>query len=95
MCETKLCVPENLNIDQLIEENKEDFKNAKLRKPMLLYICDAVLKSRASNSKQMEDRNTKFTPLWSKVLDDVVHNYSNYLNFLLKNGVLISDNYFN
>ena len=94
MNEIKLWKPENLNIDKIIEENQQDFQDKKLRKPMLLFICDALLRSRASNSKKMEDKNTKFAPLWSKMLDGVVHNYNKHLTFLITHGVLITDNHF-
>lgn len=96
MAEIKFRVPENLvsGIDRIIDENKELFGQNKLSKDKLLYLCDAVLKSRAYKSKELENKENPYAPLSSAILKDVMHDYVKHIKFLLTNGILLSDNHF-
>jgi len=94
MSEMRFLIPENLDIDKVIEENKEIFYGNKLKKAQLLYMLDALAISRARNRKQMEDNKTPFAPLWGKLLQSVVRKYNHYINFLLSEEILITDKHF-
>lgn len=87
-------LPENLDLDKVIQNNLMLNKEMKLNKYKLMFVCDAIIRSRARNFKAMEEEGTLYAPLSSKHLDKVVHNYNHYLHFLEQTGVIESDNYF-
>lgn len=94
MNKIRFYVPENLDIEHLINENKDIFYGNKLKKAQLLYILDSLAQSRATNRKQMEDNKTPFAPLWGKLLQSVVRKYNHYINFLLSVEIIITDKHF-
>lgn len=87
-------IPENLDIKKIIKKSGIDFYGQNLSEDKLLYICDALIKSRAQNRKQLLEEGYRFAPLSSEFLQEVIHNYRRYLDFLLANGVLLTDNRF-
>ena len=87
-------IPENLNIDELIRENWTAFYGNKLKKEKLIFVLDAVIKSRAQHRNEINEHTNPYAPLSSEYLQEVVHDYRNYLNFLLANGILLTDNQF-
>lgn len=84
-------VPENLDIDRVTLENQKEYIQGRLKKENLLYICDALIKSRANNRQEMTDSGTQFAPLSSSLLDLVIHDYKKYLDFLIGAGILLTD----
>jgi len=93
MHEMRFRIPENLNIDDLVSQNGYSFYNNKLKKEKLIYICDALVKSRAKNWSKIEKTGSQFAPLSSELLKEVVYDYRKYLDFLLANDIILSDNY--
>ncbi len=89
-----LLTPENLDIDGLIKEGKASFARLRLRKPSLYYILDALIKARVNSRHEMEEQDTRYFSVSSKLLDGVVHNYNAYLAFLIERGVIETDNHF-
>ncbi|HMJ47836.1 MAG TPA: hypothetical protein VK498_10930 [Ferruginibacter sp.] len=87
-------IPENLDIKKIIKKSGIDFYGQNLKEDKLLYICDALVKSRAQNRKQLLEEGHRFAPLSSAFLQEVIHDYRRYLDFLLANGVLLTDNRF-
>lgn len=92
--EMKFLIPANLDIDKLFKEHAEYLKHNHINKPKMLFILDALVKSRALNRKKMNKQDTVYTPLWATMLDEVVHNYNKYLSFLVTEGILITDWFF-
>src|SRR5438270_11725725 len=88
-----LLLPENLDMDIVTQKNPL-FIGQGLKKEIALFICSELLQSRVHHSKEMLKKETPFAPLCSKYLKLVVHNYDRYLNFLIKEKVLLSDNHF-
>lgn len=90
----KLSIPENLDIDKIIKDNRTAFLKHPLKKENLLFICDALIKARVSQRKEMEENETDFANLSSKILDGVVHDYNYYLDFLISSNVIYCDRHF-
>ena len=91
MSEERFYIPINLDIEKLEEKYQEEFKKNGIRIPQLLFILDSLVQSRILNRDEMEEKEIEFTPLCTTLLDAVVHNYSNYIQFLLAAQILISD----
>jgi hypothetical protein len=89
-----LNIPENLDIDALIEKDQTGFYGQGLKREMLLFICSELLESRAQYRKEMLEKNRQYAPLCTCYLKEVVYNYAEHLSFLLDQGVLITDNSF-
>jgi len=87
-------LPENLDLDKVIQNNLMLNKEMKLNKYKLMFVCDALVKSRAVNWRKMEESGTTFAPLSSTLLELVVYNYYDYLKFLVAVGVMESDGSF-
>lgn len=92
--EKKFRIPENLNIEEIIEENKAVFYGNGLKKDNLIFICDALIKARANHRKQINETGNNFAPLSSEYLQEVVYRYRKYLDFLLANDIILTDNQF-
>lgn len=89
-----LYVPENLDIESLKKYRPRAFYSRNLKEENLLYICAAIIKARYNQRKKMDDQGTKFAPVSSVLLDDVVHNYPRYIEYLLLMDVIETDNHF-
>lgn len=89
-----LYVPENLDIDSLKLKRPRAFYTRNLHEEKLLYVCATVIKARSSQRKKMEEEGTRFANVSSEQLDKVVHNYREYLDYLLLMGVIETDNHF-
>jgi len=94
MFEMRFRIPENLDIENLIELNSIEFYRNKLKKEKLIFICDALLNSRAKHRKQIEKKRNLFVPLSSNILQEVAYDYKKYLDFLLKTKIILTDNHF-
>lgn len=90
----ELWIPENLDIDEIIKTNYSAYMNSNLKKEKLLYVIDALIKSRANSWRELNESDSKFAPLSSVLLDLVIHNYKQYLDFLMQAGVIQSDYYY-
>jgi hypothetical protein len=88
----ELWIPENLGIDEIIEANRTANMSSNLKDEKLLYVIDALIKSRANSWRELNESDSKFAPLSSVLLDLVIHNYKQYLDFLMQAGVIQSDN---
>ncbi|HMM16234.1 MAG TPA: hypothetical protein PKC47_01715, partial [Petrimonas sp.] len=85
-------VPENLFVESLVSEEKVLFTERKLRIPNLYYILDQLVDAGCSQHKRMEEDNSDFVYLNAMCLKNVVHNYEDYISFLLDTKVLQTDN---
>jgi len=90
----KFLIPQNLNIDEIIKENKSDYMTHPFRKEKLLFVCDALIKARISQRKEMEQNNTDYANLSSSILQFVIRDYNTYLQFLLAAKVMICNRHF-
>jgi HNH endonuclease/NUMOD4 motif len=87
----KLWIPENLDIDEIIRANRTAYMSSKLKREKLLHVIDQLIKSRASSWRELQESDSKFAPVSSVLLDTVIHNYKDYLEFLMQAGVIESD----
>ncbi|MDB5223928.1 MAG: hypothetical protein JWN83_2595 [Chitinophagaceae bacterium] len=87
-------IPANLNIDEVILKNSFAFKGNNLKRHKLLFVCDYIIKARIAQRKEMNDKDTDYAEISSRNLNKILHDHSKYLNFLLKAGVIETDNYF-
>ncbi len=92
--EIKFLIPENLDIKSIVNQNANAFYTNKLKEEKLLFICDALVKSRARHRKQINEQESNFAPLSSAILQEVLYDYEKQLKFLLAIGVLDTDNHF-
>jgi hypothetical protein len=92
MNELRFWRPSNLDIDKIISDNKERFTGKeKLRRVTLLLVLDLFRQRRSVRRKVLTDKKVSYTPLSSFILQDLVHNYNEYLEFLIEAKVLESD----
>ena len=83
--------PQHLDIDRLLEDNQHAWTLKHIEKRKLEFIIDAILRSRISNRKEMEDKNLKLTPVCAEIVQRVVDNYKDYFEFLIATQIIISD----
>ena len=83
MSEMRFRIPENLNIDEIIEKNGERFYRSNLKKGKVIFILDALINSRAKHRSELNENAKKFTPISTEILQEVIYDYKNHLNFLL------------
>ncbi|WP_147204852.1 hypothetical protein [Segetibacter aerophilus] len=89
-----LWIPENLDVEEIVKLNPHSFYNQGLKKENLLYVCSALVSARANHRNQMDKDETTYAPLCSNMLDQVVYNYNKYLEYLLQEGAIETDNHF-
>ena len=98
--ENKFRIPENFDIEEITNQETVAFCGKNFKKEKILYFIDAFLKSRAYhrneiNYKAENKKNAEnYTPLSSEYLQEVVHDYQYYMNYLLANGILLTDGFF-
>lgn len=76
----RLYIPENLDVDQLMYDNPPNFKKYKCKRDKLLYIIHLINALPLYNKDLMFDG---FVPLNSKLLQDKISNYKEYIDYLL------------
>lgn len=91
MSEMRFRIPENLNIEEVLKENEKLLNGTKLEKEKLLFICDALLNSRAKYRRQLNEKNESLVPLSTEILQETIHDYPRYLSFLIDSKVFIAD----
>ena len=89
--EEGLLIPENLDIDKVIDQHKDELVLDKFNNYKALYIVDAILRARSNQRKEML---TPFANVSSKILEGVVKDYPAYIQFLLFTGVISTDDHF-
>ena len=85
-----LYLPESVNLEDTIKKYPPyDIKNFK--KDKLIYILDLITKLPSSNRKINLKIKKGFVPLSAKALQDKVPDYSRYLEYLIRIGVIKRD----
>src|SRR5687767_4229686 len=87
----KYFIPQNLGIDKFIEEVPPSGISG-FKKENLLYILDLIT-SIPSTNKNLVLRNG-YVPINSVILQKKVRNYKAYLNYLLENRIIVTDNHY-
>jgi len=80
----KCYVPSNLDVDELIIKHPPKFE--RFNKDKLIAIVSVI-----ATARKKEDG---FAEIYSKNLQELAHDYINYLNYFEENGVIIIDNQF-
>src|ERR1051325_9466531 len=84
----KYFIPENLNIDFLLEQTPP-VRIKRFKKEHLLYILDLITNIPATTKSILL---SDYVPINSVLLQKKVRNYRVYLDYLIENKVLITDN---
>ena len=87
----KQFIPANLDIDKLINE-KPPFRIERFKRDNLIHIIHLITSIPATNKDL--DIIDGFVPIYSPVLQKRVRNYRDYLDYLLDNNVLITDDWY-
>lgn len=90
-------VPENFNIEELINKNPPEFKYHKDKFHYILHIITDIplRRKRDDNSSNFwEKEDYPYTCIYTPLLQTKIHDYKKYIKYLLDNNVLISDNHY-
>ncbi len=87
----KQFIPANLDIDKLINE-KPPFRIERFKRDNLIHIIHLITSIPATNKDL--DIIDGFVPIYSQVLQKRVRNYRDYLDYLLDNDVLLTDDWY-
>ncbi|WP_412476973.1 hypothetical protein [Flavobacterium sp. TBRC 19031] len=79
-----LYVPENINIDRLLDENPPDFK---YKRDCFVYILHLIT-SIPAGKRDIIDNSQGFTPINKKFLQARIHNYNEYINYLKRHRII-------
>jgi len=85
----ELWIPENLNIDRILDENPPEFE---FKKDKMVYILH-LIHSIPSAKKDMIDNYTGYTPISREILGRVIKNNRQYVNYLKDQNIVEEDNY--
>ncbi|AZI38808.1 hypothetical protein EIB75_01250 [Epilithonimonas vandammei] len=84
-----LYLPENLDIDQILQESPPTFK---FKRDKFVYILDLIYSLPARKKKIIEDY-TGYTPISKTILGAIIKDYRNHINFLKEMGIVKESNY--
>ncbi len=83
----KIYLPQNLKLDDILKKGKTEIKNFK--KDHLLYILGLVQRIQSCNK---EYRFYEYVPIKAAYVQDMIHNYKDYIEFAKDSGILECDN---
>lgn len=83
-------IPKGLNIAQFVKQNPPKINGFKIDK--MVYILNLIY-SIPANNKDMHCYDG-YIPINSKILKKKVHNYKSYLEYLCRNNILETDNFY-
>jgi len=84
-----LLIPENLDLDRILEEFPPAFK---FKKDKFIYILDLIYSIPARKKKMVEDY-PGFTPINKTILGSIIKDYRKYIDYLKARGIVEEDNY--
>lgn len=90
--ERTVIVPENLHLDQLLNDHKP--KGFRPSVDRLYYLVGLLAEIPARDRRIGQTRENSFLnfiPLYSQILKPKIHNYQMYLEYLIDNGVIECD----
>jgi hypothetical protein len=85
-----LYVPENIDIDRLLVENPP---NCRLERDCLVYIIHLITAIPARKRDTIEEYNG-FTLINKKLLQRRIHEYKDYIDYLLDNSIIREDGFY-
>lgn len=88
-------VPENFNIDELLVENPPSFKYHRDKFNYIAHLITDIpsKRKREEDGKYFWEKvDYTYTCIYSPLLQSKVHEYKNYIKYLIDNNVLICDN---
>ena len=89
----KASLPENIDLNKHIADYPpEDYGIVKFDQDHAHYLLDLVTTIPARNQKVADSMIDGYTPMYSKALQSVVHDYRQYLDYFITTDVLESDN---
>lgn len=94
----KLYLPENLDIDNLLEEYPPEFKNLpknyKIYRDKFVYILHLINSIPNSINDFDYEANLGFTPIHKENLRNLIHDYRSYIDYMVGMNIVIEDTYF-
>lgn len=82
----KLYIPENLEIEEILERDIPQFKH---HRDNFLYILHLIVSIPARLKDYDYEEQKGFTPITKKVLSRRIHNYTDHIRFLVKHGIIV------
>ncbi|MGP8216908.1 MAG: hypothetical protein ACLQQ4_15180 [Bacteroidia bacterium] len=82
-------LPHNLDIDQVLQNNPPVFP---YQRDSFIHILSLLTEIPAKKKELLNGEG--FIPLNSTILKTRVHNYAQYINYLLEEGIIETDNYY-
>lgn len=82
-------IPKNLDIDKILSKNPPNFK---YHQDKFLYIISLMYAIPARLNDFDFEKNKGFVPISATILQGRIHDYKQYLKYLIENGVLETDN---
>lgn len=87
----KLYIPENLDIEEILERDIPQFKH---HRDNFLYILHLIVSIPARLKDYDYEVQKGFTPITKKTLSRRIHNYTDHIRFLVKNGIIIEGTHY-
>lgn len=84
-----LYIPNNLDIDEILQNNPPEFNYCRDR---FVFILDLIY-SLPSRKKKTIENYTGFTPISKTILGGIIKNYRAYINYLKSQNIVEEDNY--
>lgn len=85
-----LFVPENVNIDRILEDNPPDFPYFR---DCFVYILHLITKISSRDTDEIS-KNNGFTPISRKFLQRRIHEYKKYVEYLKERGIIIESRHY-
>lgn len=82
-----LSIPENLDIDRILEENPPLFR---YKRDKFIYILD-LINSIPARNREILDNYTGFTPICKSILGGIIKGYRKYLDYLIEREIVVED----
>lgn len=80
--------PENLDIRELLKKSPQSSTGKKLSEEKALCIIDSIIRARSKQEKQIYEKTFGYAKVSSKIMENKVHDYKLYLDFLESTGVI-------
>ncbi len=85
-----LYVPDNIDIDRILSENPPDFKYYRDNFVYILHLITSI----PARKRDILKSHKGFTPVNREFLQKRIHDYKPYIDYLVKQSVLVEDNYY-
>lgn len=86
-------LPENLDIDEFIKNHPTE-KIKGFHKEKLVYLLSLIYEIPSNNKDILDKMKDGYVPLYSKLMQNKILNYNEYLGYCVENKLLETDNHY-